>query len=52
MSSTLVAPGVNRARELVESIAREYGHVGDEVLSTISDADTRHLVEEALKKKD
>lgn len=52
MSSSSVETGANKARGVVERIAREHGHVGDGILSTISDADARRLVAEALKKKD
>lgn len=39
------------ARELVESIAKSHGYLGEDVLSQISD-DIRRQVEEALLKKD
>ena len=40
-----------RARELVESIAKDHGYLGEDVLSQMSD-DVRRQVEEALLKKD
>ncbi len=40
-----------QAKELVERIAKDHGHLGEAVYARM-DADTRRQVEEALLKKD
>ena len=51
MSRTTESPARAGARELVESIARDHGYLGEDVLSQMPD-DTRRKVEKALAKKD
>lgn len=41
----------HRAKELVRQIAKDHGHLGEEVYARM-DANTRREVEEALLKKD
>lgn len=45
------SPARRRARELVESIAKDHGYLGEDVLSKMSH-DVRRKVEEAMLKKD
>ena len=51
MSRTTESPARAGARGLVESIARDHGYLGEDVLSQMPD-DTRRKVEKALAKKD
>lgn len=51
MPRLIESPDRTRARGLVESIAKDHGYLGEDVLSQISD-DIRRQVEEALLKKD
>jgi len=51
MSHIVESLARTRARELVESIAKDHGYLGEDVLSQMSD-DVRRKVEEALLKKD
>ena len=51
MSRITESPARTRARGLVESIARDHGYLGEDVLSQMPD-DTRRKVEKALAKKD
>lgn len=51
MASTDASGRRARARRLVESLAEEHGHLGEDVYATMS-AETRRRVEEALLKKD
>jgi hypothetical protein len=51
MPRLIELPARTRARELVESIAKDHGYLGEDVLSQMSD-DVRRQVEEALLKKD
>ena len=51
MPRLIELPAPTSARELVESIAKDHGYLGEDVLSQIPD-DARRRVEEALLKKD
>jgi hypothetical protein len=51
MSRLLESPARARARELVESIAKDHGYLGEDVMIQMSD-DVRRKVEEAMRKKD
>jgi hypothetical protein len=51
MSGTTRPSSRAEARQLVQSIARQHGHIRQEVLDRMSDADRRE-VEEAMQMKD